>query len=119
MELISRVGVMRENLHLSQEPAEELKEELIATWSNFFTQLAENGSEDHVLEICWMLMVQNWKLVEKLHNELKGATSSEDQEQIRNVLNKNLEFKHYVDVSYEETEVLTKTFIERMTLNQE
>ncbi|XP_063712658.1 titin-like isoform X5 [Symsagittifera roscoffensis] len=118
MEQVLRISVIRSDLKLSQEPVEDLKEDLAATWKNFFVQFAENGSEDHVVEICWLLMVQNWKLVEKLFKELKDVSSRGDEEQIRTTLNRNYEFKSSVEISYEQTEILTSTFVERMMMKQ-
>ncbi|XP_075253986.1 muscle M-line assembly protein unc-89-like isoform X3 [Convolutriloba macropyga] len=120
IEHLNRVSLIRTDLALSEEPTNDLRDELSATWQNFFVQFAENGNEDHVLEICWLIMVQNWKLVEKLFKELQSLVSGSDidQEQLRVVLNRNFEFRNYVEVSYEQTEILTTTFLERMAQNQ-
>ena len=107
---------MRENLSLSQEATEEIEEELTATWKNFFMQLAENGGEDWVLEICWMLMVTNWKLVEKLFKELQD--NSNDAVALRKVQTRNVDYRNYVNVSYTQTEVIISAFVERMTMLQ-
>ena len=116
LELVKNLRNLRENLSLSQERSEEIEEDLTASWKNFFIQLAENGSEDSVLETCWNLMVQNWKLTEKLFRDLQD--SSEDGVAFRRVKEKNVDYRNFINVSFIQTETIISSFTERMTVTQ-